>query len=419
MKNSIQVFFKKIYYPVYLIIFLSLAGPNAEAQYFGFKINSGKISVRLEYTTLNNLVIIPVKLNNQVPLNLVMDTGVRSTILTDRRFTDFLRLPYDRVITINGPGDFSTLEAYVVTQIDLHLEGVTGYDQTILVLSNDYLRLSSVLGSQVHGMIGYDFYNRFVMDFDFPNNTVLLKEPRKFVPPKNYCELPLMIEDTKPYIWATITTGDSATIRVKLMIDTGASHSLLLKEDPDLGILVPEKNITSEIGRGLGGSIEGKIGKINSLTIGDFTFRDVITSFPDPDNYPDTLSIIDRNGTIGGEILSRFRMFIDYRHSKIYLRKNQNFTKKFGYNMSGISVIAEGKDLDNYRISNVRKESPADLAGVRVNDKILTINGYNCEDMTLGEIYKIFNYDPGKMIRVFLERDNEVVKTQFELVDPI
>jgi hypothetical protein len=203
------------------------------------------------------------------------------------------------------------------------------------------------------------------------------------------------------------------------MIDTGASHSLLLKEDPDISILVPEKHITSEIGRGLGGTIEGKIGKINSLTIGDFTFRDVVTSFPDPDNYPDTLSIIDRNGTIGGEILSRFRMFIDYRHSKIYLRKNQNFTKKFGYNMSGISVIAEGKDLDNYRISHVRKESPADLAGVRVNDKILTINGYNSKDMILGEIYKIFNYDPGKMIRVFLERDNEVVKTQFELVDPI
>ena len=93
-------------------------------------------------------------MNNAIPLKFIMDTGVRSTIITNKDLTDVLNLPYNRVITINGPGDFTMLEAYVVSQIDLCLEGVTGYDQTILVLKDDYLKLKNFMGIDVHGMIG-------------------------------------------------------------------------------------------------------------------------------------------------------------------------------------------------------------------------------------------------------------------------
>ena len=417
--NFISKSLKKLFALLFCILAIAQFSPGLKAQYFGFKINSGKKSIRLDYEVFNNLVVIPLKMNNLIPMKFVMDTGVRSTIITDKDLTETLNLPFNRVITINGPGDFSILEAYVVSQVNLFFDGVTGYDQTILVLKDDYLKLRNFLGTDVNGMIGYDLYNRFVMGFDFPNKTVSLCEPRKFIPPKRFCVLPLIIEDTKPYIWATVVTSDTTHVRVKLMIDTGASHSLMLKEDPVNGIKLPEKYINTEIGRGLGGAIDGKLAKIKSLKIGDFTFTNLVTSFPDPDNYPDTLGITERGGTLGGEILTRFITYFDYRHGKLYLKKNQNYDREFGYNMSGLTILAEGDDLKTFKISHVRKDSPAERADLRINDSIISINGLTNQELTLNEIYRIFNYKPGRVVRIYLQRDKEVLKKQFVLEDQI
>ena len=397
-----------------LLLILCFSEP-VHAQYFGFKINSGKKSIRLDYDIYNNLVVIPVKVNNVIPLKFVMDTGVRSTIITDKVITDMLNLPYTRKIVINGPGDYNQLQAWVVSQVGLYLDGITGYDQTILVLEDDYLKLRNVLGVEVHGMIGYDIFNRFVMGFDFPGKSVNMIEPRKFIPPRGYDVLPLLVEDTKPYIWATVCIHDTTHIRVKLMIDTGASHSLLLKANPALGIKVPTANIHDEIGRGLGGVIEGSLAQINSLSFGKYTFHDVVASFPDPSSYPDSLSDAERNGTIGGEILSRFNVYFDYRHGKIYLRKNQNFHKKFGYNMSGLTITAEGQELNSYRIASVRDHSPAAEADIRPGDILLSLQGYGKKDLDLNDIYKIFNFDTNRTVTLTIDRNGTILKKQFLL----
>jgi hypothetical protein len=397
---------------------LWLATLPVSAQYFGFKINSGKKSVKLSYEIYNNLVVIPALLNGKIPIRLVMDSGVRSTILTDRFITDMLRLPYNRKISINGPGDYIMLEAHVVSQLNIHLEGVTGYDQTILVLEKDYLHLRNYLGIEVHGMIGYDIFNRFVIGFDYPNKKMVFIEPRKFVPPKKkYVEMPLVLEDTKPYITAHVVVGDTTRIPVKLMIDTGASHSLLLNENSDPRISIPEKNMDTEIGRGLGGNIHGKLARIQELDIGGFRFENVVASFPDPVDYPDTLTFSERNGTLGSEILSRFMVYFDYRHGKIYLKKNQNFRKEFGYNMSGLTIITEGDKLETFKIAEVRQPSEAAEAGLLAGDEVISINGFKVEDMKLNGIYQLFNYRAGKPITMFVRRDGKVLKKKFLLQD--
>jgi hypothetical protein len=399
-----------------VLFFVALTG---RAQYFGFKINSGNKSIRMDYEIYNNLVIVPVIVNNVIPLHFVMDSGVRSTIITDKVYTDGLGLPHNRRIIVNGPGNFNRLQAYVVTDVSLYMTGVTGYDQSVLVLDQDYLQLSNILGTEVHGMIGYDIYNRFVMNFNFPAKTVQLIEPRKFTPPKHYDVLPLMVEDTKPYVWASVVTHDTTHIRVKLMIDTGASHSVLLKEDPSQGLRAPEKYIQAEIGRGLGGSITGKLARIKSLTLGDYTFHNVVASFPDPNNYPDSVADSERNGTLGGEILSRFNVIFDYRHGKLYLKKNHGFNRSFGYNMSGLTIIATGQKLDNFVVSFVRKGSPANKADIRPGDEVVSVNGYEGEDLDMNAIYKIFNYMPNKSVRMVIRRNGEALRKDFVLEDVI
>ena len=411
---------RKIIKSIFFAILMSgIIMPSiTNAQFFGYKLMYSKKKVHIPFEIYNNLVVIPVKLNGVVPLSFVVDTGVRSTIITEKLITDILRLPYSRKITVNGPGDYIILEAYVINSVDIVLDGAIGSDQSILVLEEDYLNLRNHLGTEVHGMLGYDIFNRFIVGFDYNRKLMTLHEPQYFKPPRNYAEIPLSIEDTKPYIFAKVQITDTTMVYAKLMVDSGASHAIMLNKDSHENITIPDPNFEARIGVGLGGPISGNISMIEGLEINKFEFEDIITSFPNPESYPDTIGLVYRNGTIGGELLSRFKVIFDYFNKKIYLKKDpSSYRKEFGYNMSGITVIADGEDLNFYRISEIMKDSPAEKADVRVNDFIVTINGLDREKLTLGDIYKIFNYKVGKKVTLSLRRENKLLTKTFRLED--
>lgn len=402
-----------------IILCLSVSFPKpATAQFFGYKIMYNKKKVNLPFEQYNNLVVIPVKLNGVVPLSFVVDTGIRSTIITEKIITDILRLPYSRKISVNGPGDYIVLEAYVINKVDIVLDGVIGSDQSILVLEKDYLNLRNHLGTEVQGMLGFDLFNQFIVGFDYNRKVMTLYEPEFFKPPRNYEVVPISIEDTKPFIFAKVQIDDTTMVYAKLMVDSGASHALMLNPDSHEDIYIPDNNFSTQIGVGLGGPISGKISIIDGIEFNKFEFSDVITSFPNPEAYPDTIGLVYRNGTIGGELLSRFRVIFDYFNKKMYIRKNRStYRKEFGYNMSGLTVIADGENLDIYRISKVMKDSPADKADIRINDIIISINGIDHEKLELGDIYKIFNFKAGKKIRMYLRRDGTLLSKTFRLED--
>jgi hypothetical protein len=409
---------RKIVFILFIFIFLAgiILPQTTNAQFYGYKLMYSKKKIHMPFEIYNNLVVIPIKLNGVVPLSFVVDTGVRSTIITEKLITDILKLPYSRKITVNGPGDYIIMEAYVINKVDIVMDGAIGSDQSILVLEKDYLNLRNHLGTEVHGMTGYDLFNRFVIGFDYNKSIMTLYEPEYFKPPKNYAELPLSIEDTKPYIFAKVQINDTSMVYAKLMVDLGASHALMLNPDSHEKIFIPELNFETKIGIGLGGPISGKISVIEGLEFDKFEFEEVVTSFPDKESYPDTIGLVYRNGTIGGELLSRFKVIFDYFNKKVYFKKNHaSYKKEFGYNMSGITVIADGEDLNIYRILEVMKDSPADKADIRVDDTIEFINGISYEKLKLHDMYQIFNFKEGKKIKMGIRRNGQLLYKTFRL----
>lgn len=117
------------------------------------------------------------------------------------------------------------------------------------------------------------------------------------------------IEQSKPYIFQKIKVNDSTEILSKLMIDTGASHSLMLHRNSSDYIKMPEKNVRDILGAGIAGSIEGHAARIPHLKIDKYILEDVITSYPDSGVYQDIINNTGRNGTIGGGALKHFKLF--------------------------------------------------------------------------------------------------------------
>src|SRR5690606_8664347 len=150
-----------------LSIILSLFSFQATGQLLGFSLADGKKKVQIPLEIYNNLVVVPVVLNGALPLKFILDTGVRTAILTQKTFTDILNLPYSRKYTISGPGGEQIIDAYITNNVSLELPGVLGRGHALLVLGEDYLELRNYLGTDVHGILGYELFSRFIVQIDY------------------------------------------------------------------------------------------------------------------------------------------------------------------------------------------------------------------------------------------------------------
>jgi hypothetical protein len=232
---------------------------------------------------------------------------------------------------------------------------------------------------------------------------------------KKYYAMPITVEDTKPYCYTYITYYSGERIRAKFMIDTGASHALLLDVNSSEDIDFPSTYIDSHLGRGLAGDITGKIGRLQSVELDQFKFDDVITTFPDKDNYLQSYDKVYRNGTLGGGILARFKVTFDFINGYVYLKKNKKYNKPFDYNMSGVVIKAKGLYLNSYEIVGVRENSAAARADIQAGDMIIRINNNAVHDLELNEINGVFNSKPNRTIRLDLKRDDKTIQRRFKL----
>lgn len=392
-------------------------------QALGFSLADGKTKVEIPIELNNNLIIVPVVLNGALPLKFILDTGVRTAILTQKAFTDILNLPYSRKYTISGPGGEKLVDAYVTNNVSLELPGVLGRGHALLVLEQDYLELRNYMGVDVHGILGYELFSRFIVQVDYQKKLLTLMSPERFKMKRNFQRVPIRIEDTKPYLTTPIILSDGTQLTAKLLMDSGASHGLMLDPGSDERITVPAQVVSSVIGRGLGGEITGKVGRVKTLFVGDYELHNPIASFPDPNSYFDSLKFstgpADRNGSIGGETLSRFTIVFNFPKEEIYVKKNSSFKKGFHYNLSGLNVKAKGAKLNVFEITEVRKLSAADRAGIQEGDIITNINGFESNEISLNLINAFFNFRPGKRITLTLERKGQRLKKDFKLEDQI
>jgi hypothetical protein len=401
--------------------FIFLSSLPVLSQGLGFTLANNKSKVEIPIEIYNNLIVIPVVLNGSLPLKFILDTGVRTAILTQKTFTDILNLSYSRKYTISGPGGEQIIDAYITNNVSLELPGVLGRGHALLVLGQDYLELRNYLGTDVHGILGYELFSRFIIQNDYEKKMLTLMLPKKFRKSRKYQTVPIRIQDTKPYLTTVVELADGTKLNAKLLVDSGASHGLMLEPTSDPRIVVPDNTVSSIIGRGLGGEITGKVGRIKSIGLGNYKIEKVIANFPDPNSYFDSLKLgsTARNGAIGGEILSRFTVIFNFPQEEMYLRKNSSFKKKFHYNLSGLTVKAKGSRLNVFEIIDVRKRSVADVAGVEPGDLIISINGLRTSSLDLNSINGFFNYKPGKKILLIVDRQGQILRLNFSLEDQI
>ncbi|KAA3621612.1 MAG: hypothetical protein DWQ02_27340, partial [Bacteroidetes bacterium] len=355
-----------------------------------------KLIIPFDYE--NSFIVVKVVFNNFLPLHFIFDTGAEHTILTKREITDAMGVPYQRQFTILGADLKTILLAYLVQGIRLDVGDLVALNHSILVLEEDYFDFQKFAGIEIQGIIGADITSRFIVEIDYQHQIITLFDPSHFQKPKrNFTEIPVEIERRKPYLRTdALFRKGHLQEDLRLLIDTGAGLSLLMNTETQDSTDMPENLIRTEIGTGLGGYLEGYFGRIDEITLGDYKLQGVLTNFQDrtPDMNKDF--DINRDGIIGNELLSRFKVTLDYVRGKMYLEPNRKYNRKFQFDRSGLVMAAGGKKAARiFYITYVIPGSPAAEAGIQKGDVIKSVNRFPTAIFELSDLYKVFRKKVG------------------------
>lgn len=382
-----------------------------------FTMREGITSVTIQAKIIHNIVLVPVRINGSFALDFILDTGVSSTLLTEPAFASMLGLRYSGKVGLRGLGGGEPIKADIAQNVHLSLPDITAPRLNLVVLPPNVLSFSEMFGQPVYGIIGYDLFKSMVVEIDYISQKVHLYRPDVYRVRKKSVAVPLHIEKGKAHIAAQLADITGKHYAVNLLIDTGASQAISLF---GTDIPLPPRHIETYIGKGLNGDVLGRLGKIGGLTIEAFELPTMAACYPDSAALSLRTSSVPWQGSIGGELLRRFKVVFDYPRQRLYLQKGRDYNKPYEYHLSGIEIQTLGVgNFDRFVVSHVQGSSTAEQSGIKVGDELLSINGTTLKMLTIEEVFGLLNRKTGATLRLKIRRDNDLFRFSWQLIDPL
>lgn len=402
----------------FLIVLIGCMSPaSIQAQYFSTDLLDGKEKISIPFEYKQGFIIVNVRFHRAFPLKFVFDTGAEHTLLLKKVYSDILDLPYQRKIKVLGSDMKSTISGLVCRDVYMELKNAALIKQDILVLEEDLYLLDELTGLKIDGILGANIFKHLVVQINYKKQVITLWDPEFFNPPKHYEVLDLTIHNNKPYVSCNTSLQNGEEEMAKLLLDTGASLHFLLHNNTNEHFRLPEIYTFGSIGYGLGGAIEGYLGMVNKIEVGESNFEHVVISFQEIDtNYIKREGYV-RNGIIGNKLMERFDVMIDYYNAKLYLKPGKRVSKQFRYDKSGLVIYALGSTHDEFYIKDVIPDSPADRAGIKKGDVITRFQGVKSKNLDIERIFKVLSAKSGKRVCMKLVREGSEQKYTFRLED--
>lgn len=424
-----------------------LLTPHILSSQNGFQFAKSESKVVIPVQIINNLVIIPIQINN-VTMQFLLDTGVEETVLFSLSDATQLELFNVKKIRLKGLGSADAVEGLKSDGNAVQVSKLQSSNETLIVILGESFNFSASIGVEVNGIIGYKFFKDKCIEIDYRRKQVVVYD--RIVKVKNlkrFASIPLLFEKNKPYIQVDIGLPNS-TKPVKMLLDSGNSDAVWIFRTYENKINIADKSFEDYLGRGLSGEIHGSRALLNSITLDVFKFKNVVAAYPDSTAVTVMQLTDDRVGSIGAEICSRFKIIFDYPNAQVYLKKNRKFSAAFQYNTSGIEIQHAGVRLiqeqekkfssenggvkmsfgdrtesvkykfelkPNFEIVNIRLGSPSENAGLKKGDLITAINGMASYRFKLQQINNMLKSSNGKTIELEVDRNGKIIKVAFKL----
>lgn len=376
--------------------------PGGAAPAAATRITSRRLAGRIPFEFVGNHVYVRARVNGSGPFRFLFDTGATASYFDAARA---------KALGLAAAGS-------VVKGVSLELPGVRLRDQSFTLQS---VTLGAYDGQEVDGLLGYDFISRFVVEIDYLNRTLGLHEPAGYRYSGRGEVIPLtMLEDDSggkvPLVRVEVRQAGRGAVRGNFIADTGVRSAVSFNTpfgEANQLLRFAGKTIQAPLG---GGSMVREsrqaVGRVPALRLGRFTIRNPIAIF-----FRDRGGVLaspEFDGVIGGEILRRFKVVYDYSRRRMILEPNRHLAEPEEYDMSGMLIAAEGRDLRTFRVRQLIEGSPAALTGLRAGDIITAVNGRPASSLTLERLRRMFKRR-GRSYRLGVARGGREFQTNIKL----
>jgi len=341
-------------------------------------------------------IFLPAKVNGTETLA-ILDSGAEMTAL-DPEVARAAGLTGSGSVAAEGTGGAAEVQfaSGATIQIgDLQLHNMT---VAILDLSELGRRL---LGRPIPVILGKEVFNEMIVDIDYPNRRIAFHEPGQW----SYTggeTVPLPeLADSRV---VEISVEGEGPILANFDIGQGSTLTLFeaYVEETDL---VEGRRTSNRLGGGVGGETLSTVTTFRTLTLGGFEFEDVPVSLPI--GAEGAFDTIRHQGNLGTEILSRFRLIVNYGDDEIYLEPDRaRFNAEFDRDRAGLQLQIEERGGE---VIHVMASSPAEKLGLAAGTIVQAINGRSIsDDYWTGDLWRWPYAAAGSVVRLTLADGREM-----------
>ena len=247
-------------------------------------------------------ILLSVSMNRGIPEWWALDSGA-SECIVDRSAARKARLVTRGGRELSGTGKGKVHLDSIRSPVSLELAG-----KPLSTCAHfGALDLGGVAGSgarAISGILGYEFFSRYIVRIDFAKHMLTLYDPAKYRYVGNGDTLPLHFDRKLPRIDVRIRTARRPEVIRRLIVDTGSEDAV----DDSTVRRTPNGPAITISTTGLGASYQAAIGTLDTVRIG----RSVFTGLP---------GVASDIGIVGNAIWSRFVCVFDYAHKRLILER--------------------------------------------------------------------------------------------------
>jgi predicted aspartyl protease len=393
-----------------ILVPLCVVAQQPESGAPNIRFASGKSALKIPFELYDNVIFIKAQINNSQRLSFILDTGAAISII-DARLAEELKLKSQNKVKASGTG--GSVGGSLIEGITISLSGAEVLNQRIAALPLN--SLSPHIGHTIDGIIGYDFIQQFVIEIDYTAKAISLFAPDAFKYSGSGEIIPIKIHEGRAFMPLKIGLAGHDLIEGEFEIDTGSNGAVSINkpfvEANKLLQILPKSNSTFN-DAGIGGSSTLVNARIKEIQIGRFVIKSLIADLSLESEGENANS--GYAGLIGTEVFRRFKVILDYAHSRIILEPNKFFAEPQEADMSGIDLIAESDSFRVFKIDSVKANSPAAEAGLRKGDIITAINNRPAAEFNLYQISQLF-MKAGQEYALSIQRGNQALQTKIKL----
>jgi hypothetical protein len=339
----------------------------------------------------NNTIFLKVGINGQPPVWFILDTGASGNVLDSGLAQKMgLKTEGERQGTGAGKG---TVQIKFAKNVTFDLPGLSTPAESVYVI--DLSGQPALMGREVGGILGYDFFLPYVVEVDYPGELVTLYDPAIFKYSGDGEAIGFNLVKKTPHIPVKIKIPGREAVERQVLIDSGSGDAV------DDDVMAQSANKLEVVGGvGLGQEFRTTVGRAEAIQIGRYTLKQPV-------------GVSGGVSLIGNELLRRFHVIIDYSRQKLYLEPNAHLQDEFLVNASGLD-LRWSPDFKSFTVHDVAVQSPASEAGVKSGDLLVAIDGCPAAEFTMEQVGTLFTH-ADKQYRLGLMRGSQPLEVAIKL----